>query len=166
MCALVCVRYAHVCTTRTILNRFSPKLVETFLGSQKRAQHNRFLGAHLSMGARTCVHVLGACTCAHVLGARTCTHVRVHTFLDVLAPQLLKTSLCVCYMLFKCTLACTMCVHPLHACARSHILGRMLSKLGATFYGSQRVAWATLFLRACLRVHTLRVDALKPSVLT
>jgi hypothetical protein len=68
------------------------------------------------------------------VGARTCAHVCVRTFLDLLAPTLVKTSLSVGYMHFTSALACA---HYARACtarilyiyARSHILGQTLSKL-------------------------------------
>jgi hypothetical protein len=79
------------------------------------------------------------------VGARPCAHVCILTFVDVLAPKLVETSLSVGYMHFTCALACahyarTMRVRALNAYAHSHILGRTLSILGATFYGSQKVA--------------------------
>jgi hypothetical protein len=125
LCA--CVHCTHV-RAHTLLDGFSPKLTKTFLGSQKLARH--------------------ACVCTLCAWMHARAHVCVRTFLNVLAPTLEKTSLCVGYMLFTCTLACahyarTKRVRALHACARSHMFGRILSKLGVTFYGSQKVAWTT-----------------------
>jgi hypothetical protein len=49
--------------------------------------------------------------------ARTCAHLCVRTFLDVLAPTLVKTSLSVGYMHFTCALACAhLCAHYARAC--------------------------------------------------
>jgi hypothetical protein len=114
LCA--CVHCMHV-RTHTLLDGFSPKLMEIYLGSQKRARHDCFLCARLR------VHALR-------VGARTCAHVCVRTFLNVLAPTLVKTCLSVGYMHFVCAhYARTMRVRALHACARSHIFGRILSKI-------------------------------------
>jgi hypothetical protein len=104
LCA--CVHCTHV-RAHTLLDGFSPKLMETYLGSQKRARHNWFVCARLS------VHAMR-------VGARTCAHVCVRTFVDVLAPKLVKTSLSVGYMHFMCALACahyarTTRVRALHA---------------------------------------------------
>jgi hypothetical protein len=116
-----CARRVHALHACTHMHIFSPKLVETFLGSQKRARHNLFVCARLR------VHAMR-------VGARTCAHVCVSTFLDVFAPKCLKTSLCMCYMLFTCARECAhnariMRVRALHACARSHIIGRILSQI-------------------------------------
>jgi hypothetical protein len=155
----------HVCV-RTFLDVFVPNLVETFL----------CMGYMICTCALACAHyartmsmrVLHACARSHIFGriisklsgifygsqrvAMTtcvnCTHERVCTLLDVFAPNLVETFLCMGYMIFTCALACanyarTMRVCALYACARSHTFIRMLSKLGGTLYGSQRVAWAT-----------------------
>jgi hypothetical protein len=83
VCTCVCTLCARVyCThvrAHTLLDGFSPKLMETFLGSQKLARHTWCLRARLRVYTMR-------------VGART--------FLNVLAPQLMKTSLSVGYMLF------------------------------------------------------------------
>jgi hypothetical protein len=94
--------------------------MEPFLKSQKLERHI------LCVRARLHVHAMR-------VGARTCAHVCVRTFLDVFAPKFVKTSPSVSYMLFSCALACahyarTMHVRALHACAHSHVIGRILSK--------------------------------------
>jgi hypothetical protein len=90
------------------------------------------------------------------VGARTCAHVCVRTFLDVLAPKLMTTSLSVGYMHFTCALACahyarTMRVRALHARARTHIVEQIISKIGGD------IPWVTetytaylIFTRACV----------------
>jgi hypothetical protein len=112
MCALgTGVHFTHACIC-TLLNIYSPKLVETFLGSQKRARHNLFLSARLRE------HTMR-------VDARTCAHVCVRTFLDVFAKKIV-TSLSVGYLLFMCALACALhrticaCVHCMHV--RAHTL--------------------------------------------
>jgi hypothetical protein len=107
----------HHCThvrARTLLDGFSPTLVDTFLGSQKLACLTLFLRARLRL------HVM------HVR-ARTCAHVCFCTLLDVFALNLVDTFVCMGYMFCICALVCahyarTMRVHALHACARSHFL--------------------------------------------
>jgi hypothetical protein len=78
------------------------------------------------------VHGIIDFTCT--LACASYAHVCVRTFLDVFAQKFVKTSLCMCYILLTCALACvhyarTMHVRALHACARSHIIGRILSTI-------------------------------------
>jgi hypothetical protein len=56
------------------------------------------------------------------------------------------------------------CMPAMYTCARSHIVRQIISKLGGTFYGSQRVAWATCMLLVRLRACTMRVCEIGASV--
>jgi hypothetical protein len=98
-----CVHCTHV-RAHTLLDGFSPKLMETYLGSQERARHNWFVCVRLRVNAMR-------------VGARTCAHVCVRTFLDVIAPKLVKTSFSVGYMHLRAHLR----VHTMRAlCAFVH----------------------------------------------
>jgi hypothetical protein len=119
--ACVHFTHAHVCT---LLNIFSPKLVETFLGSQKRARHNLFLRARLRHRNVHGIIYFYVCACVCMLCAWMHAHARIRTLFEVFAHKFVKTSLCMCYILFTCALACaqyarTMRVRALHACART-----------------------------------------------
>jgi hypothetical protein len=75
-----------------------------------------------------------------------CAHVCIRTFLDVFVPNLVETFLCMGYIIFTLAFAHyarNISMPVLHTCARSHIFGRIFSKLSETFYGSQRYAWTT-----------------------
>jgi hypothetical protein len=103
-CARRVVHFTHarVCT---LLNIFSPKLVETFLGSQKRARHNVCL--------RTC-----ALACAR--NARGCTRmracVRSNIFGGIRSQICENITLHVLHAFYVRTCVCTLCTHYARAC--------------------------------------------------
>jgi hypothetical protein len=144
--------HARVCAFAHFLDGFAPKLVEIFLGSNKLAWLTWFVCVreHVREHVRYMrVHI------------RTFTYKCVHICLDKFAPKLVEAFLCTGYMLCTCTLACAhnaciMRVCALHACARSHIIGPIHSKLGGIFYWSWKAARYVMCARISVHVCVVR----------
>jgi hypothetical protein len=116
ICACVHCTHARVCT---LLNTLSPTLVETFIASQTREQHNLLLRARLRLHAMR-------------VGTRTCTYVRSHILGRICSNIGENIPLRGLHAFYVCTCVCTLYAHytrELHACARSHILVRILSNI-------------------------------------
>jgi hypothetical protein len=154
MCTL-CTHYARACTARMCAlthywTGFSPKLMETYLGSQKRVRHNLFL--------RACLRVHAMRVDAH---ARMCTF--AHFWRYSLNNLWKHHSACA-----TCFLRAHLRVHTMHAlCAcvhctyvRAHtLLDGFSPKLMETYLGSQKRAQHNGCVCAHLRVHAMCVGA-------
>jgi hypothetical protein len=150
----VCTLYTHyarACTARIIYIYARSHILEQTLSKLLRVTES-------CMG-----YLIFTCALACARFAHACIHMRACVHSHIFRCYM-ETFLCIGYMICTWALAFahyarTISMTVLHACARSHICGRIFSKLSGTFYGSQRYAWTTWFLYARLRVRTISICA-------